>query len=338
MSLNVLAPDKELQDKFNLLKEKIEQYSCILIFLQKYTDLDAAGSSIGLLNLIKHNYTNKEIYLVGFDLKPNGIKVPEEYLLNKEEHIINDLNTLGISVDVCNIQQVKYKDYINKCTEFIIIDHHERHDLWHQLKEKPTLINCNLYGSCCGLLFKIAKYNKWDICKDVLCLLIKGHHGDTRTITGIPGVWEIFYEIQNMGVDVSEQVVEVNRHPLYMVKAFHDVLCGVERDGGALIFTWTRNMCNKYTYLQKSLFTFPLMYLHFGVKANTLIYFHHLLRETPKQMTIKNIFVAIIKENPELEELLLENGFSPQRKWFYKRGDVMEFKELFNANRELFVR
>lgn len=329
---------KELQEKFSVLKQKIKQYSCILIFLQRYTDLDAAGSSLGLLNLIKHNYKNKEIYLVGFDLKPNGIAVSEEYLFDNKKHIINDLDTLGISVDVCDMRELRFKDYIKKCTEFIIIDHHDRHDLWDQMKQKPMLINCNLYGSCSGLIFKIAKYNKWDICTDVACLLVKGHYGDTHVNTQSPGIWEIFYEIQNMGVNVNEQILETTRHPLYKAKALNDVMQETERDGRALLFTWTRKMAENYSYLQTSLFTYPLVYLQKNVKASTLIYFHYLLRETPQKMTVKNIFVVPIKENPALEELLLANGFVSHRNWYFKRGDLMEFKEFFNANRDLFVR
>lgn len=337
--MNTLAPiNEELQNQFKQLKEKIEHYSSILIFLQKYTDLDAAGSSIALLNLIKHNYKNKEIYLIGFDQKPNGIRVPEEFLFDKDKHLINDLDTLGISVDVCSEQQIKNKDLLKKCTEFVIVDHHERHELWEQMKKKPLLINCNNYGSCCGLLFKMAKYNEWQICKDVLCLLVKGHYGDSRLVSGIPGVWEIFYEIQCMGVDVSDEINTVNRRPLYMMKAFNDVIKEVEQEGKALLLTWTKHMSNKHANLQKSLFTFPLAFLHKNVKSHTVIYFHHLLRETPKQITTKNIFVALIKENPELEELLLENSFVKHRNWFYKRGDLMEFKELFRANYDLFTR
>lgn len=329
--------NKELQDKFDILKKKIEQYSFILIFLQKYTDLDAAGSSIGLLNLIKHNYKNKEIYLVGFDTKPNGINVAKEYLFDKDKHIINDLDTLGISVDASNTRQLKHKEYLNKCTEFVIIDHHDRHELWDQMKQKPILINCNLYGSCSGLLFKIAKHNKWQIAYDVAAWLVKGHSGDVRVATGIPGIWEIFYEISNMGIDVNEQLLQTTRRSLSIIKAANEIFCDAEQARNAVFLTWTRNMAKKYGFLHDSLFTYPLLYAHHNIKGHTFIYFHYLLRENEKNMGIKNIFVAMVKENPALEELLLANDFIVQRNWYYKRGDVMEFKEMFNANRALFV-
>ena len=46
---------------------KINEYNTIIIHRHSNPDLDAYGSQLGLMESLKHNYPNKNIYVVGDD-------------------------------------------------------------------------------------------------------------------------------------------------------------------------------------------------------------------------------------------------------------------------------
>lgn len=142
------------------LASSIAAHSTVLIFLPRHSDLDAAGSAIGLLNIIKDNFKkDKELYLVGFDIRPRGLEVPEQYLY-RDSILINEQDTLGISVDAAALKQLKHTSLIKKCKEFYVIDHHEHNSLKDDIKREIVYINDNTYGSCCGLILAIGQENK----------------------------------------------------------------------------------------------------------------------------------------------------------------------------------
>ena len=104
---------------YNEFFELIEQYDSIVVFRHSRPDLDALGSQIGLTQLLKINYPNKKVYMVGDASKRYGfIGTMDEV----EDSIIN--NSLGIICDVAVSKMVSDERY--KLTkELIVIDHHK---------------------------------------------------------------------------------------------------------------------------------------------------------------------------------------------------------------------
>lgn len=100
------------------LLEKIKEYKNIVIFRHTRPDLDALGSQIGLKHIIKTNFENKNVYVVG-DM--NNFN----FLGNMDE-IDDDLikESLAIIVDVAD-QRLVSDDRYKIAKERIVIDHHK---------------------------------------------------------------------------------------------------------------------------------------------------------------------------------------------------------------------
>ena len=71
---------------YNKINEAIEKYDRIIIHRHSNPDGDALGSQIGLKNIIKENYPQKEVYTVGDPSKRYGFMedcetetIPDEY-------------------------------------------------------------------------------------------------------------------------------------------------------------------------------------------------------------------------------------------------------------------
>lgn len=99
-----------------------------------------------------------------------------------------------------------------------------------------------------------------------------------------------------------------------MLQTIFDLIREGEKDKNCFLMTLSPHMIRKHGQVSDSLFTFPLMFLHLHLRVNTIVYFHYLLRQSSKFITHRNIFVCVINDNPELDELLLNNGFQLQRK------------------------
>lgn len=100
------------------LLELINKYQNIVIFRHTRPDLDALGSQIGLKNIIKDNFNNKNVYVVGdmnsFTFLGNMDEV--------EDDIIKE--SLAIIVDVADSKLVSDDRYLIAKERFVI-DHHK---------------------------------------------------------------------------------------------------------------------------------------------------------------------------------------------------------------------
>lgn len=97
---------------------KIEEYNKIIIFGHTKPDGDCIGSQYGLMNLIKLNYPNKEVYVSG-ESDPFSVFIGAPTFI--DENLF--LGSLGISVDVGVFSRVSDKR-IQNCEYKIKIDHH----------------------------------------------------------------------------------------------------------------------------------------------------------------------------------------------------------------------
>ena len=128
---------------YNKIKEAIEKYDRIIIHRHSNPDGDALGSQIGLKNIIKENYPNKEVYTVGDPSKRYGFMedsatdtIPDEYYKGALAFVLDTSAVALISDD-----RYKSADMIIK------MDHH----IFTEKYADIELIDTS-FESCCGLI------------------------------------------------------------------------------------------------------------------------------------------------------------------------------------------
>lgn len=97
---------------------KIKEYNQIALYRHINPDLDAYGSLVGMYHLIKDNFSNKRIVVLG-EMKNSLTDIFFDFDV---EQYLNDEKTLGIVLDTANKERID-GDY-KVCDEIIKIDHH----------------------------------------------------------------------------------------------------------------------------------------------------------------------------------------------------------------------
>ena len=101
------------------LFEDIKNYDTIVLFRHDKPDLDALGSQVGLYYILKENYPNKKVYMVGDESFKYGFIGTMDVV---EDSIINEC--LAIIVDVSVSYLVSDKRYLTT-KKIWVIDHHK---------------------------------------------------------------------------------------------------------------------------------------------------------------------------------------------------------------------
>lgn len=109
-----------MKEKLTPILDKIKEYNRILIFRHYRPDGDAVGSTMGLAEILRLTFPDKEIYLQNSDFS--------EYVafLGKEDELIADelyKDALGIVIDTATSERISNKKF-SLCREIIKIDHH----------------------------------------------------------------------------------------------------------------------------------------------------------------------------------------------------------------------
>ena len=128
---------------FKKIIEAIEKYDRIIIHRHSNPDGDAIGSQVGLKNILKENYPNKEIYAVGDASKRYGFiedsatdTIPDEYY-NGALAFVLDTSAVSLISD----ERYKTADMVIK------MDHHIFCEEFADLEVIDTS-----FESCCGLI------------------------------------------------------------------------------------------------------------------------------------------------------------------------------------------
>lgn len=106
--------------KYHNILKNIKKYDTIVVLRHEIPDFDASGSQFGIVEWIKTNYPTKKVYAMG---KPHKLFANKLYPETVENVDIKD-NYLCIVVDVANKARVDGKEYIDKASYVIKIDHH----------------------------------------------------------------------------------------------------------------------------------------------------------------------------------------------------------------------
>lgn len=128
---------------FKKVIEAIEKYDRIIIHRHSNPDGDALGSQVGLKNILKENYPDKEIYTVGDSSKRYGFiedsatdDIPDEYYNGALAFVLDTSATSLISDERYKLADTVIKmDHHIFCEEFADIE----------------LIDTS-FESCCGLI------------------------------------------------------------------------------------------------------------------------------------------------------------------------------------------
>lgn len=132
---------------FSQLIEKIKEYDTIIIHRHTNPDGDALGSQIGLKNIIKENFDNKTVYVVG-DMTDRFA-----FMEGSEMDVIDDSvyeNALAIVLDTSASALIS-DDRYKRAKATARMDHHIFSEKICELEVTDTS-----YESCCGLITDFA--------------------------------------------------------------------------------------------------------------------------------------------------------------------------------------
>ena len=150
------------------LRNIIEKHDSIVIHRHTRPDMDAIGSQMGLYHLIKENYPEKKLYVVG---DSNNL------LYKTTMDIIDDSifsESLSIIIDTA-VDYLVSDDRYKNAKEVIVIDHHRNESnidssLFYQLSE---------YTSACEMLVHLAKEYEWKVSSMAATYIYGGMVTDT---------------------------------------------------------------------------------------------------------------------------------------------------------------
>lgn len=151
------------------IKKMIESYDTIIIHRHQRPDMDAIGSQYGLSLLLKENYKDKKIYVVG-DLNDMSY-------LAKMDDISDEIynNALAIITDVSVTRMISDHRY-NLAKDIVIIDHHQNDT---DVEKVSIFYKDASFASAAEMIIDLAKTFKYSITKEAATYLYGGMVTDT---------------------------------------------------------------------------------------------------------------------------------------------------------------
>ena len=132
---------------FNEILQAIKEYQTIIIHRHFNPDGDAMGSQIGLKNIIKDNYPEKQVYAVGDD--PKRFSFMDGAVMDEIEDSVYE-GALAIILD-CGASTLISDDRWKKAAKTARIDHH----IFGEKIADMEVVNTS-YESCCGEITELA--------------------------------------------------------------------------------------------------------------------------------------------------------------------------------------
>ena len=132
---------------FEQLFDAIKEYNRIIIHRHSSPDGDALGSQIGLKNILKENFPNKEIYAVG-DISPRFSFMEDSVMDIVSDDLYSD--ALAIVLDTSATALICDGRYAT-AKKTACVDHHIFCESFTDIEVRDTS-----YESCCGLITEFA--------------------------------------------------------------------------------------------------------------------------------------------------------------------------------------
>jgi len=147
---------------YGVVIDKIDAYGTIVIHRHIQPDLDALGSQLGLRNIIKKNFKNKKVYVVG----EGGDYDMFGPMDRPEDHVFEQ--ALAIVLDVAGKDRVSDQRFLD-AKETIVIDHHRNPtDFADIFISDPEQV------ATCQMLVQMCKDEKLKIDADAATYLFAG--------------------------------------------------------------------------------------------------------------------------------------------------------------------
>lgn len=136
---------------FESIIKEIESYDRIIIHRHSNPDGDALGSQIGLKELIRANYPNKEVYAVGDGSRRYGFMLDGAAMDTVADELYAD--ALAVILDTSAAALISDTRYTT-AARTVRIDHHIFCE-----KIADVELTDTSYESCCGLITELAREN-----------------------------------------------------------------------------------------------------------------------------------------------------------------------------------
>ncbi|WP_027334246.1 DHH family phosphoesterase [Mycoplasma elephantis] len=218
----------------------IEKHDNIIIFHHIRPDGDCLGSQSGLAELIKNNYSNKSVYIIGDN--ENNYNFLDFKFNNSID--INYENSLGIVVDVGNKERIKNVEILleDRITHRLRIDHHPTNS---DIKFDYEYIDSS-FCAAAELITDLAIKSKWLINNNSAKYLYLGINTDSGRFL-YPGVKPRTFNcvaklIKQANLDIFEIHNELYKKTLLDLRIQSHILSNFKKDGKVLYYIATKKI------------------------------------------------------------------------------------------------
>lgn len=132
---------------FEQALQLIQKYDTVIIHRHSNPDGDAIGSQVGLMQLIRHNFPHKTVYIVGDDPKRYGF-VEESQPQTVPDETYD--NALAVILDT-SVKSIISDNRYERASATLRFDHH----IYCETIADVDIVD-NAYESCCGLITDFA--------------------------------------------------------------------------------------------------------------------------------------------------------------------------------------
>lgn len=337
------------------MKEIIDKYEQVAILVQKNNDLDSSACALALALLIKENFENKKVKILGIYGKSRFLT---EMPTHEKEMLDWSKDTLTILSEISSPDQLpKYwiKEAVN-AKEVIALDHHEfNEEEFKSLKEKFKgdihLIQDSKETSVCEVLLATVLKEGWKISKRIAEILFMGIYSDTKNITAESLSAKTFTNIAKLielgNIKVGELINKLNQKEFVNLKLFAECVREAIHEQNMIFINlqprYVQHHIPRLLYKgkdgrlrQKTLLTYIPRWIEQYAAANTIVFSHYSLYD-PYNSLKKFVYVILVKENPALEHILREYKFKKNRNRWSREMNFGNLVELIEQYRTIFV-
>lgn len=195
-----------------ILKQAIESHDTIIIHRHKGPDYDALGSQVGLKALIRENYPQKDVYVVGDENLLRALGQMDHI----EDHVFD--GALSIIVDVAGEKRTSDERFTRAKTR-LIIDHHQNPtDIDGTFLHDPTAI------AAAQMIARMAQANGWRFNEASARALLMGIITDSGRFL-YPGVSDETFRIASLLMSYTSSLQELYQ-AIYQEPLHHKKLKG----------------------------------------------------------------------------------------------------------------
>ncbi|HAX72931.1 MAG TPA: bifunctional oligoribonuclease/PAP phosphatase NrnA [Firmicutes bacterium] len=206
--------------------KKIEEFNTIIIHRHVIPDGDAMGSQVGLSEIIKTTYPEKEVYIVGEELAYLGYVGKMDQIDDSKYE-----GALVIIVDTANAPRISDERY-NLGAYKIKIDHHPNHDHYADLEWVDTT-----YPACCEMIAEFLISNNLKCSEKGAFAIFNGMVSDTgrflyrgvseRTFRHVAELLAYEFDMSALYASMYAQSKELTRFKGYVLLNFKETENGV---------------------------------------------------------------------------------------------------------------